>query len=143
MSGRSVPTVPTARARRPVRRSSPTLMSRPMVTMKNSIPTRATAVRAPGIGPVVGNSQANTSGASRPRIVGPSRSPPAISPTTAGIPSRRATAPSPIAASSMAARCNDNTVQSADVMAALPGVEGDRPPGPASMPSILVQTIIV
>ena len=103
---------------RPIRRNSPTLISSPIVTMKNSMPTRAIAVRAPVIVPDVGKSQAWMSGASRPRTVGPSRSPPAISPTTAGMPIRRATCPITSATNSIAARCSESRLQSVVVMAA-------------------------
>ena len=116
MSGTNVPTVPTESALRPRRRNSLTEISRPIVTMKNSIPTRAIASRALVTGPVGGKSQANKSGESRPRIVGPSTSPPAISPTTAGMPSFRATCPRTSAVNSIAARWSESTVHSAGVM---------------------------
>ena len=108
--------MPTESALRPIRRNSPTLMSSPMVTMKKSMPTRAIAARPLVIGPVGGKSHVNVSGERRPRIVGPSRSPPAISPTTAGMPSRRAACPSTSATNSIAARCNESSVQSSGLM---------------------------
>ena len=53
-----MPIEPTERAFLPSLRNSPTEMSRPMVTMKNSIPTRAIAARALVTGPEGGKSQA-------------------------------------------------------------------------------------